>query len=209
MCAPYDVKGFPTIKFFGDDKKKPMDYTSGRDADSIRKFALDQTVSQVNKRTKSKKSSSSSDSSSSGGSGSGSARTDKDVTVLTDSNFDSVVLGSKDIWMVEFYAPWCGHCKALEPEWNEAAAKLKGKVRLGKVDATVQEGLASRFQVQGYPTIFYWNYGEGKSAATKETYQGGRDASAITTFANALLDKADIQPDVYELIRQKKYDDEC
>ncbi len=42
---PYDVKGFPTIKFFGNDKSKPMDYNSGRDADSIRKFALDQTVS--------------------------------------------------------------------------------------------------------------------------------------------------------------------
>jgi len=56
-----------------------------------------------------------------------------------------MVYGSKDIWMVEFYAPWCGHCKALEPEWNEAAAQLKGKVRLAKVDATEQEALGRRF----------------------------------------------------------------
>ena len=47
--------------------------------------------------------------------------TDRDVVVLTDTNFDDVIYGSKDIWMVELYAPWCGHCKALEPEWNAAA----------------------------------------------------------------------------------------
>jgi protein disulfide-isomerase A6 len=64
------------------------------------------------------------------------AATDKDVVVLTDANFDATVMNSKDIWLVEFYAPWCGHCKNLEPEWNEAAASLKGKVKIAKVDAT-------------------------------------------------------------------------
>lgn len=52
--------------------------------------------------------------------------TDRDVVVLTDTNFDDVIYASKDIWMVELYAPWCGHCKALEPEWNQAATQMKG-----------------------------------------------------------------------------------
>jgi len=85
------------------------------------------------------------------------------VYVLDTSNFDSLVLGSKDIWLVEFYAPWCGHCKKLEPEWNDAASKLKGTVKLGKVDATVETSLASRFGVKGYPTIKVFDYGEGKT----------------------------------------------
>ena len=135
---PYGISGFPTIKFFGNDKQKPIDYQSGRDADSIRKWALDQSVKQVNARVKGGGSKSGGSSSSGGSGGSGGAASDKDVIVLTDSTFDGAVLGSKDIWMVEFYAPWCGHCKALEPEWNEAARKLKGKVKFAKVDATVE-----------------------------------------------------------------------
>lgn len=134
--APYNVQGFPTIKFFGNDKNSPVDYNSGRDADSIRKYCLDETVKQVNKRAKSKKSDSGSDKSSSG------PATDKDVVVLTDDNFEQTIFSSKDIWMVEFYAPWCGHCKNLEPEWNAAATELKGKVKFAKVDATAEQKLA-------------------------------------------------------------------
>jgi protein disulfide-isomerase A6 len=143
---PYDVKGFPTLKFFGNDKNSPIAYEGGRDADSIRTWALSQTTKEVNARAKSKKESSSSSSSNSGNSGSNAggskASTDKDVVILTDSNFDATVNSSKDIWFVEFYAPWCGHCKNLEPEWNAAATALKGQVKFGKVDATAETELA-------------------------------------------------------------------
>ena len=60
--------------------------------------------------------------SSSGGSGG------SDVVELTESNFEALVLNSDDMWLVEFFAPWCGHCKNLEPEWKKAAYELKGKV---------------------------------------------------------------------------------
>lgn len=70
---------------------------------------------------------------------------------LTDDNFDKNVLDSEDVWMVEFYAPWCGHCKNLEPEWAAAATEVKeqtkGKVKLAAVDATVNQVLASRYGV--------------------------------------------------------------
>ncbi|MQL25263.1 hypothetical protein EI011_24560, partial [Escherichia coli] len=74
--------------------------------------------------------------SSSSGSGSGSGKrggggSGNEVVELTDANFEDLVLNSKDIWLVEFFAPWCGHCKSLEPQWKAAASELKGKVRLG------------------------------------------------------------------------------
>lgn len=146
--APYNVQGFPTLKFFGFDKKNPQDYNSGRDADSIRNFALDKVKSEINARAKGKGGSKSSGSSSgSQGGGSQKKADGSEVIVLTDSNFAETVYGSKDIWMVEFYAPWCGHCKALEPEWNQAAADMKGKVKFAKVDATVESNLARQFGV--------------------------------------------------------------
>lgn len=58
------------------------------------------------------------------------------MVVLTDSNFDKLVINSGESWIVEFYAPWCGHCKNLEPEWNKLPSLLKGDVKVGKVDAT-------------------------------------------------------------------------
>ncbi|ETM99569.1 hypothetical protein PPTG_18652 [Phytophthora nicotianae INRA-310] len=52
------------------------------------------------------------------------------VTILTDKNFEKEVLQSPDYWLVEFYAPWCGHCKQLEPQYKAAAKKLKKHVRI-------------------------------------------------------------------------------
>ena len=52
------------------------------------------------------------------------------------------------MWLVEFYAPWCGHCKKLVPEWASAATSLKGKVKLGAVDATQFGDLAQRYGVR-------------------------------------------------------------
>ena len=71
----------------------------------------------------------------------------KDVVELTDSNFEDLVFGSDDMWLVEFFAPWCGHCKNLAPHWAAAATELKGKVKLGALDATVNTIIANRFQV--------------------------------------------------------------
>lgn len=71
-------------------------------------------------------------------------------------------------------------CKNLAPEWARAATELKGKVKLGVVDATVQTQLAQRYGVQGFPTIKFFQSGPKDGQA--EDYDGGRTSSVNFLF---------------------------
>ena len=164
-------------KVFGADKNKPQDYQGARNAEGIAQEAAKTAQQIVMSRLGGKSSGGSSGGGRSGGSGGGSG----DVIELTESNFKKMVLDSDDMWLVEFFAPWCGHCKNLEPHWKKAAGELKGKVKLGAVDATVHQGLAGQYGVQGYPTIKYFPAG---TKNTPQDYDGGRTADDIVAWAN-------------------------
>jgi len=105
------------------------------------------------------------------------------VVVLTPDNFDSVVDGSKNVF-VDFYAPWCGHCKNLEPEYEIVGDAFAGSkdVVVAKVDADGHRDLGSRFGVQGFPTLKF--FPKGKSVSDPEAYEGGRSADDIIGFLN-------------------------
>jgi protein disulfide-isomerase A1 len=102
------------------------------------------------------------------------------VVVLTNDNFDSSLSGKHAL--VEFYAPWCGHCKRLLPEFEKAAEKVGASAVLGKVDCTVEKTLASKFTIQGYPTIYWFVNG-----VQKEEYDGSRTADDIEKWINARI----------------------
>jgi protein disulfide isomerase len=106
------------------------------------------------------------------------ASDEKDVIVLTDKTFDEKV-NDADIMLVEFYAPWCGHCKKLAPEYAVAATTLLKNdppIKLAKVDCTVETALASRFGIKGYPTLKVFRKG------TPTDYSGPRDSKGIIAY---------------------------
>ncbi|XP_018495605.1 protein disulfide-isomerase TMX3 [Galendromus occidentalis] len=83
----------------------------------------------------------------------------------------------KDVWLVKFYAPWCNHCKRLEPVWSQVAQKLVNTdVRVARLDCNKYTSLAQHFRVGGFPTILYIN----KDKVVD--YQGERLLSPILEF---------------------------
>ncbi|KAK3997623.1 thioredoxin-like protein [Cladorrhinum sp. PSN332] len=111
------------------------------------------------------------------------------VLDLIPKNFDDVVLNSGKPTLVEFFAPWCGHCKNLAPVYEELASafEFSKDVQIAKVDADAEKSLGKRFGIQGFPTLKWF---DGKSDKPAE-YNGGRDFDALSSF---ITEKTGVKP---------------
>jgi protein disulfide-isomerase A6 len=156
----FDVHGFPTLKYFPKGSTTPEAYEGGRTADDIVGF--------INRKAGSH------------------GRVKKAATAvahLDGSNFDQVVKDSNKDVLVEFYAPWCGHCKHLAPDYEKVAKAFAGDegVVIAAIDADANKEIGSRYGVSGFPTLKFFPKGNKESP---EEYNGGRDVDSFVSFIN-------------------------
>jgi protein disulfide-isomerase-like protein len=159
LGSRFDVHGFPTLKWFPKGSKTPEAYEGGRTADDIIKFINGKAG--TNGRIK---------------------KAPSAVVDLTDASFDSIVLdGTKDV-LVEFYAPWCGHCKRLAPDYEKVgqAFAAESNVVIAKIDSDSNKNSGGKYGVTGFPTIKWF----GKDNKTPEDFNGARDVQSFVDFVN-------------------------
>ncbi|XP_058189942.1 protein disulfide-isomerase like 2-1-like [Rhododendron vialii] len=188
LCSKYGVSGYPTIQWFPKGSLEPKKYEGPRNAEALAEF--------VN---------------SEGGTNVKIAAAPSNVVVLTADNFDEVVLDEKKDVLVEFYAPWCGHCKNLAPVYENVATafKLEDDVVIANLDADKHKDLGEKYGVSGFPTLKFFP----KSNKAGEDYNGGRDLDDFVTFINEkcgtsrdakgqLTDKAGIVESLDALVKE-------
>jgi protein disulfide-isomerase-like protein len=161
LGSRFDVHGFPTLKWFPKGAKDaPEAYEGGRSADDIVKFVNDKAGTRARV-----------------------VKPKSHVTVLTDATFDSVVLDNTKDVLVEFYAPWCGHCKKLAPDYEKVAAVFANEknVVIANIDADAQKEKAGKYGVTGFPTIKFFPKGNKDEPLS---YDNARDVQSFVSYIN-------------------------
>ncbi|MEI6223745.1 MAG: thioredoxin [Deltaproteobacteria bacterium] len=83
-----------------------------------------------------------------------------DVVTLEDGTFDNEVLKSEIPVLVDFWATWCGPCKAIAPVVEQIAVDFKGKVKVGKMDIDKHQGVAQKYNIRSIPTLLVFKGGK-------------------------------------------------
>ena len=120
----------------------------------------------------------------------------QEVHVLTDSNIDEFLKTHEDGALVEFYAPWCGHCKQLAPVYDEVGEAFSEEdgVVIAKMDSTANEIDIPGVSVKGFPTIVFF---KGNDKANPVVYEGGRTKADFIKYMkkNASNSLGDVDED--------------
>ncbi|XP_052812519.1 dnaJ homolog subfamily C member 10-like [Mya arenaria] len=120
------------------------------------------------------------------------------VETVTYNSFQKNIAQSKDPWILDFYAPWCGHCQVFKPEFEKVAESLKGIGKAGKVDCTQEQGLCRQAGVNSYPTVRFY---PGSQGGTQQNYHGwdiaSQNAEEIIQFVkNNVPQKSDVHDEL-------------
>uniref|UniRef100_A0A336KFI3 CSON002835 protein n=1 Tax=Culicoides sonorensis TaxID=179676 RepID=A0A336KFI3_CULSO len=166
LCGVYNVKGYPTIKYFN-YLKNVRDYSGGRTEADFVKFLSDPDAAETVDNTPKEEPF-------------GDFPGVEKVLILSETNFDEEIKKYDQV-LVMFYAPWCGHCKRMKPDFAKAALMLETEQLTGSkvaaVDCTVHRKLSERFQIQGFPTMKLFEKGQ-----LSAEFDGKRTADAIVDY---------------------------
>ena len=109
---------------------------------------------------------------------------------LTAESFQRMVTLTQDPWFIKFYAPWCHHCQAMGPTWDQLAKTMRGKLNVGEVNCDKESRLCKDVGAKSYPTILFFKGGE------RAEYRGLRGLGDFVQYADSALDLASGVPDV-------------
>ncbi|KAJ3553349.1 hypothetical protein NPX13_g10905 [Xylaria arbuscula] len=101
---------------------------------------------------------------------------------LTAESFQELVTMTQEPWFIKFYAPWCHHCQAMAPNWQQMAKEMKGRLNVGEVNCDVESRLCKDVRLKGYPTILFFKGGE------RVEYDGLRGFGDLLQYAEKALD---------------------
>ncbi|GJQ15219.1 hypothetical protein GpartN1_g7010.t1 [Galdieria partita] len=161
LSERFQIQGYPTIKLLSSGNMSDwIEYTGERTATGLVAFIQNHTHQSIQLLP-----------------------VETFVVELTDENFDKVVMDPYSHVLVEFYAPWCGHCKTLKPQFEKVAKtynQVKGVV-IAAIDADKYGKIAEKYRVTGFPTLKYFPAGKDKKPVE---YDSSRMAIAIVEFMN-------------------------
>ena len=104
------------------------------------------------------------------------------ITEVTDANFQAEVLESEVPTLVDFWAPWCGPCKAMAPQFERAAGELEPQVRLAKLNTEEAQSVAAQFNIRAIPTLVLFK--GGREIARQP---GAMDANGVVRWVRGAL----------------------
>ncbi|XP_023229133.1 thioredoxin domain-containing protein 5-like [Centruroides sculpturatus] len=165
-CGEFEVKAYPTLLWIVDGKKVEK-YEGSRTHEDLKLYVSKMKEQEFGNNKDSVE----------GAIPESVSRPEMAIIQLTENDFEETI--ETGVTFVKFFAPWCGHCRNLEPTWNHLGQKfsMNDRIKIAKVDCTLHENLCSKHKVDGYPTLLLFRNGERMAE-----YKGNRELPSLHDF---------------------------